>query len=235
MSHGTEHHLEEAEHSKHHAIDPFTQRVAMTMAIIAAALAFVAMLSHRKHNDVITRQLESTAKFTEASNKWSQYQAKRMRSVVYEASADMLEASTGKSSESGASAEKLINRWRGKMQEYDRGDPKWKEKAERREEAKALAADGKDDASMDPDSLPNLQTIAEGLIKQSETAAKNAETAHHQANYLDSGHLGLELGLVLCSIAVLTKRKGFWYIGTIVSAAGFMISLLAYLPHLSPG
>jgi hypothetical protein len=38
MSHGTEHHLEEAEHAHHHAMDPFNARVAMTMAMIAAAL-----------------------------------------------------------------------------------------------------------------------------------------------------------------------------------------------------
>src|ERR1700709_2779327 len=92
MSHGTEHRLEEAEHAQHHAADPFTQRVAMTMAIVAACLAFVAMLSHRKHNEVIQNQIQSTAKFTEASNKWSQYQAKRIRSYMFEADSELLAA-----------------------------------------------------------------------------------------------------------------------------------------------
>ena len=39
-----------------HAADPFDKRVAMSMAIVAAALAFVAMLSHRAHNKVLQYQ-----------------------------------------------------------------------------------------------------------------------------------------------------------------------------------
>ena len=47
MSHGMEEHLEHAEHAQHAAHNPFDRRVAMSMAIVAAVLACVAMLSHR--------------------------------------------------------------------------------------------------------------------------------------------------------------------------------------------
>lgn len=230
MPHGTEHHLEEAEHAQHHAADPFTQRVAMTMAIVAACLAFVAMLSHRKHNEVIQQQIQSSAKFTEASNKWSQYQAKRIRSYMLEADSELLAAlAGGPSTDSGpSSAEKQIKKWKDKVQEYQKGDPKWEEKRDRYEAAKKEAA--KEEGG-DPDSLPNLQQKADKLTEESNHMRELGKVAHHQADYLDSGHLGLELGLVLCSIAVLTKKKMFWYTGAAVGIVGFLVSMLAFLPH----
>ena len=232
MSHGTEHHLEEAEHIQHHAADPFTMRVAMSMAIIAACLAFVSMLSHRKHNEVITQQIESTSKFTEASNTWSQYQAKRIRANMLKALADSQIATKSKPSEKKPDPiQAYIDSSLQKINEYENGDPNWKKKQERQAEARSSAEEGKDEASQDPDSLPNLQRKARELTKESDDCRKKAEVAHHQANYLDSGHLGLELGLVLCSIAVLTKRKMFWYTGTAVGAMGFVASMLAFLPH----
>ena len=250
MSHGTEHHLEEAEHAQHHAVDPFTQRVAMSMAIIAACLAFVAMLSHRKHNEVIQKQIESTSeiigsskKYTEASNIWSQYQAKRVRSYMFDSNAEILAAMTsdGTSGSNPMAAEKQIKKWRDKIKEYESGDANWekkKEDREKRETDKKEAAAAGDKAAADPDSLPNLMKTAKELTKESndllDEAKKRREESHHahlQADYLDSGHLGLELGLVLCSIAVLTKRKAFWYSGAAVGALGFVASMLAYLPH----
>ncbi len=79
--------------------------------------------------------------------------------------------------------------------------------------------------------MPNLQKKAEELTEESDHMRGKAEAAHHQADYLDSGHLGLELGLVLCSIAVLTKRNAFWYSGTVIAIVGFAVSMLAFLPH----
>ena len=37
MSQGTEHHVEEAEHAAHAAHNPFDRKVALSMAIVAAA------------------------------------------------------------------------------------------------------------------------------------------------------------------------------------------------------
>ena len=42
--------MEHAEHAVHAAHDPFDRRVSMTIAIVAAALACITMLSHRAHN-----------------------------------------------------------------------------------------------------------------------------------------------------------------------------------------
>src|SRR5438067_1835285 len=84
MSHGTEHHLEEAEHVQHAAHDPFDKRVAMTMAIVAAVLACATMLSHRAHNRTLQLEMHATDEFTQASNTWNQYQAQKNRQYLYE-------------------------------------------------------------------------------------------------------------------------------------------------------
>ena len=72
MSHdSTEHHLEEAHHAGHASLDNFTRNVAMTMAIIAAGLAFITLLSHRQHNATLQLQIKSNDNLTEASNRWA--------------------------------------------------------------------------------------------------------------------------------------------------------------------
>ena len=88
MSQGTEHHLEEAEHARHAKHDPFDRRVALSMAIVAAALASVTLLSHRSHAEV-------QALKTEESDTWNYFQAKKARQYMYSADAEMLEALSG--------------------------------------------------------------------------------------------------------------------------------------------
>src|SRR5205085_2541650 len=55
--------------------------------------------------------------------------------------------------------------------------------------------------------------------------------AHHRGDRFDLGELAVELALVLCSVAILTKRPGFWYSGITLCALGLAVALSAYLPH----
>ena len=41
--------------------------------------------------------------------------------------------------------------------------------------------------------------------------------------FFDLGELGVELALVLSSIAILTKAAGYWYGGLVVCAAGLVV------------
>jgi hypothetical protein len=86
----THEHLEHAEHAAHGA-DPFTMRVAMSMAIIAAVLAAISLVGHRKHNEALQNQgdsnrlnTESAAFEVKSSNTFSFYQAKRARVEIRE-------------------------------------------------------------------------------------------------------------------------------------------------------
>ena len=46
---------------------------------------------------------------------------------------------------------------------------------------------------------------------------------HHLGDRYDMAELGVEIGLVLCSLAVLTKRRGFWYAGMLCGAVGVVL------------
>jgi hypothetical protein len=182
MSQGTEHHVEEAEHAQHAAHNPFDRKVALSMAIVAAALASVTLLSHRSHNEV-------TVKKTEESDKWNYYQAKKNRGYMYAADAELLEALSkdAPDSEAGGKTEKVIKKWQETEKRYD--------------------AD------------------AEQLKEDAEKLEHKGHVAHISSNFFDLGELCIELALVLCSVALLAKRKEFWLIGIAVGALGFIVAM----------
>src|SRR5437763_15706461 len=92
----THEHLEHAEHDAHHAADPFNQRVAVSMAIVAAILAAISMVGHRTHNKVLQLQGDANRLRTEAapaevekSDLFAWHQAKRLRQAQYQTSIAM--------------------------------------------------------------------------------------------------------------------------------------------------
>lgn len=52
-----------------------------------------------------------------------------------------------------------------------------------------------------------------------------------RADRFDAGEGILDIGLVICSITLLTNKKVFWYAGMALGALGVAISLAAYLVH----
>src|SRR6516164_8456321 len=98
----THEHLEHAEHAQHAAHDPFDRRVALTIAIIAAVLAAVTLLSHRAHNGTLQLQIQAGILQTQASDKWSEFQANNIRRHEYAAYArliDVMALAPGKDSQ----------------------------------------------------------------------------------------------------------------------------------------
>ena len=90
-------------------LDPFDRQVAMTMAIIAAVLACVTMLSHRAHDDSLSllaeaNRLTTAANIhhTEASDQWGYYQAKNIRRHTDELFADLTTVVASKDAEAVA-------------------------------------------------------------------------------------------------------------------------------------
>src|SRR5262245_35772688 len=98
----THEHLEQAEHAPHLAADPFNQRVAVSMAIVAACLAGISMIGHRTHNKVLQLQgdanrlgTEAATATTEKSNLFAWYQSKRTREEQYKIAAKQTGFLTG--------------------------------------------------------------------------------------------------------------------------------------------
>jgi hypothetical protein len=186
----TELHLEHAEHAHHAAHDPFDRRVMMTIAIVAAMLACVTLLSHRAHNATLQMHIEANDKYTLASDEWNRYQAKKNRQYLYEAFADQARATV---KEGNPEIEEKIKDWRGKVAKYETENEPIFDKAKEFE-------------------------------KKAEELKAEAAHMHHIGDRYDLGELGVEFGLVLCSVAVLTKRRGYWFTGMGASLFGAILA-----------
>ncbi len=203
---GTHEHLEHAEHAQH-ATSGFDRKVAMTIAVIAAALAGVSVLGHRAHNDVLRIQSESAVKEVTASNGYAWYQATRLRQQNLEISKQMLGMQPAPASEAERTKRaEAIKNWDSKIADY------------KAKLAERLAS-------------------ADQSKKEAARLAHEAHFVHRQADRLDIGHLAVELGLVLGSIAVLTKRKSFWISGIATCLIGLAVTGSAYMmePHHPAG
>jgi len=208
-------HLEHAEHAQHAAHSTFDRKVAMTIAVIAAALAGVSVLGHRAHNEVLSLQAEANrlrteaaAAQVEASNQFAWYQAKRLRQAQAESFLRLSGTSPALSGRETARSE---------------AEAMWtKDVAKYAQELPEMEVEGKKKAER-----------AKDLDQQAEGRLHEAHFVHRQANRLDVGHFAVELGLVLASIAVLTKRRAFWFSGIAACLIGLAMTGSAYLmsPH----
>jgi hypothetical protein len=61
---------------------------------------------------------------------------------------------------------------------------------------------------------------AEEKLKEAVTKTHESHQVHGAVNWIDSGHLAIELALVLCAVSVLTKQRGFWFTGILVGLVG---------------
>jgi hypothetical protein len=77
--------------------------------------------------------------------------------------------------------------------------------------------------------LPEQRQRAENFDKQADAAELEAEQVHRQADRFDLGELGVELALILSSIAILTKRRGYWLGSIGFATVGAGIAATAFL------
>jgi hypothetical protein len=227
MAEGTEHHLEHAEHSQHAAHHPFDRGVAMIMAIIAAILAGVTLVSHRGHTETLRLGNEATTNHTKASDEWNLYQAKNIRSHEYQMFLflqSMLAKDVVKDDEQTRAMRQY---WISQIDNFE-GPGYWANFLDKVGKAKpptATAERGDSKATSDKaegkvsertqysEKATDLQTKAAKLEHQS-------HALHGNVTWIDLGHLGLELALVFCAIAVLTKQRSFLLTGICLAVIG---------------
>jgi hypothetical protein len=179
----------------------------MSIAIVAAILACITMLGHREHNQTILLQGEAIQlqtlagiRHSEESNKWNYFQAQKFRSHMYQVNLEMLaEINNALGKSNGTSPG--VDHWKKQVDKYEGRLAEEKQKAE------------------------DLDREVKDLQEQAREKLAGAHHAHLRADRFDYGELGVELAVVLCSIAVLTKRKGYWYLGLGCCLAGTLIAL----------
>jgi hypothetical protein len=255
MSHGTEHHLEHAEHAQHQAHNPFDRQVAMSMAIMAAVLAGVTLVSHRGHTETLRLATEAGSYHTQASDAWNLYQAKNIRSHEFQSYLILEELVSRDGPRQDADAKGLRNYWISQINKYE-GEDFWQRFREslRGQKAKAKVEDAENHGSTEAqtghdkptkqeghgsgDTKPKSGKVARGknseldeLTRQSQELEAKAKKFEHESHkihedvwWTDMGHLGLELGLVMCAVAVLTKQRFMWLVGILFGIAGTVVA-----------
>ena len=226
MSHGMEEHLEHAEHAQHAAHNPFDRRVAMSMAIVAAVLACVAMLSHRAHNETLQlqneanlKQIEANICHTEATDQWNYYQAKSIKDLIYRIAPELtyfFPRNPGSQEQHRAWLAYLLSQHLGAQTMAPAGVPI----GSLIQMTMAAKVSGFDltilkqgqalekwsyQVNKYKGELPKERAVAEGLVKEGKDLQKEAketliksEQAHHRGDRFDLAELGVELVLVLC-------------------------------------
>ncbi len=250
MSHGPEHHIEHAEHAAHASHDAFDRQVTISIAIVAAVLAFVTMMGHRSHNETLRLQgealrlqTEGGVQYAQASDRWAQYQAYNIRSHLYlalieqgelnAAFADRMEKRISSLAKQGSEDENDASQDAGESKAPDAAQSKQTSKPKNAIDWKTVR--GRWEKQMNEykkEKMPETKKLAEELTAKGEEDMKGASeylekshAVHLRCDRLDFGELGLQLGVVLCSLSILTKRRGFWQLGLLCAVAGFLVAL----------
>jgi hypothetical protein len=71
----------------------------------------------------------------------------------------------------------------------------------------------------------------ESIGEKAKDLEKERDTLSHRADRFDGGEALVEVGLVICSITLLTKRKPFWYGGMSIGIVGIVIAATGFLVH----
>jgi hypothetical protein len=161
---------EELHEVAHEARSRSDKQIGLTMAVVAVLLAVSTMLGHRTHTESILLQAR-------ASDQWAYYQAKNIRSHMYEANAQMAAALGVK----GAG-----------------------------EDFKAKGEKQRGDAE-------HIRVEAEKL--EVETHAMERKAVHY-----DLSEIFFEIGIVLCSISLLSGSGLYWRLSFISTAIGIIIA-----------
>ncbi len=117
-----------AELEIHHEVegaDPFGKKIGILASILAVILAIVTIVSHRAHTDAVLFK-------SEANDKWSYYQAKKIKFHSLELGVDLLNAMPAR----GPAAEQTLARYEKEKKRYTRESDEAQEDA-RNEDKKA--------------------------------------------------------------------------------------------------
>ena len=180
-------------------IDPSNKKIALLIAVLAAFLAFSETLGSSAQTEALSRNIE-------ASNLWSFFQAKTIRSTTLQTAAETLEVDLAQATtpEAKAVIEKRIAAWRKTAARYD-SEP---DKQEGRKElaARAVASEKKRDRAL---------------------------AAYHQYEVASGA---LQIAIVLASANVITGAAflmwgamGLGALGVTVAMIGFFAPTLIHL------
>jgi hypothetical protein len=79
--------------------------------------------------------------------------------------------------------------------------------------------------------VEHYESDKEDISDEAKDLEAERDLASRRADRFDGGEALLEVGLVICSITLLTKRKLFWFSGVLIGALGVVFALTGFLLH----
>jgi hypothetical protein len=79
--------------------------------------------------------------------------------------------------------------------------------------------------------VEHYQSDKEDISEEAKDLEAERDLAGRKADRFDGGEALLEIGLVICSITLLTRRKMFWFGGMLIGAVGVTVALTGFLLH----
>jgi hypothetical protein len=71
----------------------------------------------------------------------------------------------------------------------------------------------------------------EEIMKEAKALEAEVDMFTHRANRYDLGETLLEVGLVICSITLLTRRRHYWIAGIVFGLAGVVLTAMGMMIH----
>ena len=71
----------------------------------------------------------------------------------------------------------------------------------------------------------------DAISDQAKELEAERDLVSHRAVRFDAGEVFLEMGLVICSITLLTKKRFFWFSGIAIGAVGVILAATGFLLH----
>jgi hypothetical protein len=67
------------------------------------------------------------------------------------------------------------------------------------------------------------------ISEKAKELEKERDFESRRADRFDGGEGLIEVGLVICSMTMLTKRRAYWIAGMLIGAGGILFALTAFL------
>ncbi len=117
-------------HTEHESADPFGKKIGILASVIAVLLAVVTIVSHRAHTEAVLMK-------SDANDKWSFYQSKKIKYHSIELGEDLMNVLGGKS----ADAQKMLGKYAEQKKKYSHDSDAAQEDAKKQDEKAAHVED----------------------------------------------------------------------------------------------
>jgi len=79
--------------------------------------------------------------------------------------------------------------------------------------------------------VEHYESDKEDVSNEAKKLEDERDRAGNQADRFDAAAEFLAIGLVICSITLLTKRKAYWFGGMLIAAVGIVLAVMGFVMH----